>query len=199
MRIWNDEAIMKHVWLIACMFFAGHAMADSSHDLVLLGSMPIPSWQTVPDPNIESVQDRLVTGPKGRRVSIFELMPKGQNDNNWRKRYWYVTFENVTKATNAVMKSNLQTFANECMSKVKFTEYKRPKAARLFVMFCGKLKAEPLGQVSMIWLGRTGSTLVRVSEEWRGKPYNFDATDSYFWEKADLRRAVQLLGTARLE
>ncbi|WP_456386586.1 hypothetical protein [Profundibacter sp.] len=164
-----------------------------------LGSLSLPSWQTVADPLIESRQDKLVTGPKGRRVTVFELMPKGQNDNNWRKRHWMVTFENVTKTTKAIMNSNLRTFGKECATDVHFSEHNSPRGARLFVMFCGRLKAQSLGQVSMIWLGKSGPTLVRVSEEWRGVPYDNSNPNTFFWRKADLRRAVQLLGTTRLK
>lgn len=190
---------MKIFWVIVCMFCTGHAAAGTADNLEELGSLPLPSWQTVADPLAESRQDKLVTGPKGRRVTVFELMPKGQNDNNWRKRHWMVTFENVTKSTKAIMISNLKTFGKECATKARFSDFNRPRGAKLFVMYCGRLKAQNLGQVSMIWLGKSGPTLVRVSEEWRGAPYENSKSNTYFWRKADLRRAVQLLGATRLK
>ncbi|WP_120504956.1 hypothetical protein [Sulfitobacter mediterraneus] len=189
------KALLLFFYLLPCTA----TWADPvSKDWSKLGSLTMPSWQTVNDPLVESVYDRQTTLNKGRRLTIHELMPKGNSGPNWRKRHWIVIIEDSPRSVQAVMASFVKRIGKNCSGKVSYADFKRPRGAWLYVIQCGKLKGENLGQVSMIWLNKKRGHMVRVSEDWRGKPFDLDGANK-FWNENELQKAISLLAQNRMK
>lgn len=180
--------------VIAAIHFSPTNAQQSGDDWQKILDFKLPSWVTQPNPLAESRYRNSVSGPQGRKTEIHEYLPKGQNDSTWRKKWLFVIFENAPKTVSKTFSSLLRRLGKDCIGTSQYVDYKRPRGATLYVVFCGKSKRDGMGYVSIIWMGKNGSDMIRVSEEWRGKPYDGNDSSTYFWKKADLRRAVQLVG-----
>ncbi|MCP5073950.1 MAG: hypothetical protein GY947_11735 [Rhodobacteraceae bacterium] len=158
-----------------------------------------PSWQTVADPRVENRIDKVVNENNGRKTTIFELMPKGQSDRNWRKRHWVAISEQVKNSPKRVMMNTLTRMSEECAGTKNYAVFKETRKVVHIAFHCSKLKNENLGLIGTMWWGKNGNDLFRVSEEWRGKPFDWEDKSTYFWKQTDFNRAVSLVGQSRVK
>jgi len=162
------------------------------------GSFPAPSWQTVDDPEAQSRKDVIKTEFEGNRQTIYELIPKGQTDKNWRKRHWVFVAENVRKSVLKVRNSYLAREGEDCATEPKWADWDKEVNETLFVVFCGERKTDGQGYLAVVWMAKDRRTLFRVSEEWRGPTYSFGDSSTYFWNRQDLTNLIASMGSAEL-
>ena len=191
------KIIVSLVTILSTLAF--HTMVVFAEDVPeALGSFPAPSWQTVDDPEVQSTKDVLeIQSDRGRQV-VYELLPKGQTDLNWRKRHWVFVADDVSRSVLKVRNNFLNRSSGDCAKDQKWADWDKDAKETLFVVFCGQKKSDGLGYVGVIWMGKTGRTLVRVSEEWRGEPYAFGDSSTYFWNRQDLTDLIASMGSVEL-
>lgn len=164
-----------------------------------LGSFAPPSWQTVANPKAQSRQDILRVESEGQRQIIYEMIPRRQTQENWRKRHWVYVAENVAKSVSSVRNSFLNREKDDCVPDMKWADWGKSRREIVFAVFCGERKSDGLGYVAAIWLTKSGSTVYRVSEEWRGPAYEFGNEATYFWERTALTDLIAAIGASELE
>lgn len=190
------------VHLVLCllaMILSSPARADNtlSGEWQRYGTFYFPSWQTAPDPLVESDFDKLVLTDHGGTQTFLELIPKGQGDVNWRKRHLVAAFTNVSATPERVMNNNVRSFGEDCGTNVVYYVEEERRRNVMFWMVCGRMKDSGQGQVSMIRLGKRGSTLIRVSEEWRVPARATAEAVLQRLNRAQLDRAISLVKAAR--
>ena len=179
------------------LFVISPAIAQDQ-DWQKIGSFAPPTWQTVPDPEVESRKDIVELETEDGRQIIYELIPKAQSNSDWRKRHWVYVAENVKKPILRVRNAFLSREGEGCATEPKWADWDKSQAEIVFVYFCGERRADGLGYVTAVWIAKEGSTLLRVSEEWRGAPYEFGAEDTYFWERRELSNLIEVIGSSEL-
>lgn len=163
-----------------------------------LGSFPAPSWQSSADVDAQSEKDVLFLESENGRQVVYELLPKGQTDETWRKRHWVFVAEDVGRGILPIRNNFLNRVEADCAVGAHWADWDKTGRETVFVSFCGKRKSDGLGYLGVIWMGKKNRTLFRVSEEWRGAPYTFGQEETYFWDRRDLTDLVASIGSVAL-
>ncbi|MEM9715958.1 MAG: hypothetical protein AAF826_05520 [Pseudomonadota bacterium] len=182
------------LWVLSALVLSGavHASED-------LGSFTGPSWQVGDDPMQNSARRVIESRDGEARQLIYQLIPKGQTDQNWRKRHWVFVAEDIRKPILSVRDSYLSRSEAECAVDQKWADWDKSRNETLFAVFCGKRVSDGQGYLSVVWMGKNRRTLVRVSEEWRGAPYTFGQSDTYFWDREALTNLIASMGASELK
>lgn len=164
--------LLRPLFLIAALFgmTVTPAPAAADPDWELMAEFPLPSWQTHPSDFGESRYDTNVTRTDDFVQTIHELMPKGQTDATWRKRWWLVDIDGVTRAPEPVMMARLRREAENCATDAKYDVLGKSARHVMFWVVCGRTRDRGMGYTGMVWIGRSKDGLILVSEEWLKPP-----------------------------
>lgn len=191
------QNIRSAVIILILTAFPIYGLAQNGSSAIV-GSFAPPSWQTVDDPEVESKKDVLNLETEDGRQIVYELKPKGQGNRNWRKRHWIYVAEDVSKSAVRVRNSYLTREGELCRKEPKWADWDKSRTELVFVYFCGERATDGRGYLAAVWMAKQGTTLYRVSEEWRGAPYEFGNESTYFWDREELTNLIAIIGSSEL-
>lgn len=168
-----------------------------------IASHPGPSWQST-DNLLGSEVNRSQQGPS----FILEQIPKGEAFKSWKRLYGVFALKQPGLGLNDFINMSLAPFLNACGKENFFANVVEKKETSLLVrVICQNTPQAPpnigygegIGEISLIWFGQSGSTLVKIYQQWRGAKFDANAIATWPVSTDELQGMSLRLSTAALQ
>ena len=167
-------------------------------------SVPVPPWQKTTATKKESN----IARARNKTVFLLEFIPKREKFKSWSRMYAIRAEKNPGLSLATAYKAQVSAYVKACgLKNLKQQILKRDKSRILFLLLCPKSPNGPkkfgygrnTGQISVFWMAKYKSTVIRVYQHWRGK--RFDPKNQKTWpvSKKQMKRVISRFAAISLK